>query len=145
MLEKNDLFGQIQFSTCLNIIFGIGLGFIKTNANGYSNPRDYQENNSYLARDFDYRDYHAASHEYYDNRTHHSHYMNQMHPYMNQMNQMNGTYQGPLYQYLHHQQQPTLYHSYMYPPHEHQGSHSQQKRYWWLSHFIDGLILTYFG
>ena len=129
MLEKSELFGQIQFSTCLNIIFGIGLGFIKTNANGYSNPRDYQDTNSYLPRDFDYRDYHPANHEYYD-RNHQTHYINHMHPYMNQMNQMNQSYQGPLYQYLHHQQQPTLYHNYMYP-HDQQGSHSQQKRYWW--------------
>lgn len=48
MLEKNELFGSVQFSSCLNIIFGIGLGFIKTSNSGFSNPRDYQDTNSYL-------------------------------------------------------------------------------------------------
>ena len=64
MLEKTDLFGSVQFSSCLNVIFGIGLGFIKTNAGGFSNTRDYQESNSYLSRDYDYRDYNSHSNQH---------------------------------------------------------------------------------
>jgi len=125
MMDKTDLFGQVQFSSCLNVIFGIGLGFIKTSSGGFSNTRDYQESNSYLARDYDYRDYN--SHEYYE-RNNHSHtnhpvYMSQLHPYMQSV----PNYQGPLYQYLHHQQQPPMYHNYMY--NQEHGGHSQQKRY----------------
>lgn len=64
MLEKTELFGSVQFSSCLNIIFGIGLGFIKTSNSGFSNPREYQENN-YMSREYDYaRDYHQQQ-DYY--------------------------------------------------------------------------------
>jgi hypothetical protein len=123
MIEKHELFGSVQFSSCLNIIFGIGLGFIKTSGNGFSNPRDYQENNSYLSREYDYaRDY--GQHDYYERGHSHGHgvYMNQLHPYLQTMP---SNYTGPLYQYLHHQQQPTLYHNYMYS----QEHTQQQKRY----------------
>jgi hypothetical protein len=129
MLEKTDLFGQVQFSSCLNVIFGIGLGFIKTSNGGFSNTRDYQESNSYLSRDYDYREYGShQQHEYYERSGHSGHpvYMSQVHPYMQSVS---NPYQGPLYQYLHHQQQPSMYHhNYMYPNQEH-ATHSQQKRY----------------
>ncbi len=36
MLEQIDLFGQRQFSACLNVIFGIGIGYMKN-----STQRDY--------------------------------------------------------------------------------------------------------
>ena len=65
MLQKTDLFGQVQFSSCLNVIFGIGLGFIKTNNGLFSNTRDYQESNSYLSRDYDYREYNSHHNDYY--------------------------------------------------------------------------------
>jgi hypothetical protein len=119
----------VQFSSCLNIIFGIGLGFIKTSSNGFSNPRDYQENNSYLSREYDYsREY---QHDYYEgSHPHGQHvYMNQLHPYLQTMP---NNYSGPLYQYLHHQQQPALYHNYMYSqerPPQQQQQQQQQKRY----------------
>ena len=120
MLEKTDIFGQIQFSSCLNIIFGIGLGFIKTGTGGFSNPRDYQDNKSYVGRDYDYQNY---QHEFYEQAPGgHSVYMSQLHPYMQT------PYQGPLYQYLQHQQHPNMYHNYIYPNQEHT-AHSTQKRY----------------
>lgn len=123
MLEKQELFNQVQFSSCLNIIFGIGLGFIKTSSNGFSNPRDYQDNNSYLSREYDYaREY--SQHDYYERSHSHGHYMNQLHPYLQTMP---NNYTGPLYQYLHHQQQPNLYHNYMYSQEHTQ--QQQQKRY----------------
>jgi hypothetical protein len=56
-------------------------------------------------------------------------YINQLHPYMHQNM---SAYNGQLYQYLHHQQQPTLYHNYMYSQehtHGHAQQNSQQKRY----------------
>jgi hypothetical protein len=128
MLEKSELFGSVQFSSCLNIIFGIGLGFIKTSGNGFSNPRDYQDTNSYLSREYDYsREY--PQHEYYDSHGHSHVYMNQLHPYMQTMP---SNYSGPLYQYLHHQQQPALYHGYMYSQEQQrapQQQQQQQKRY----------------
>lgn len=62
--------------------------------------------------------------------------MSQLHPYMQTMP---SSYSGPLYQYLHHQQQPALYHNYIYsqeqthtqhPQHQqHPQQHPQQKRY----------------
>ena len=139
MLEKTDLFGQVQFSSCLNVIFGIGLGFIKTNVGGFSNTRDYQESNSYLARDYNYSEYSNNQHEYYERNTqqqqgqqgqgqNHPVYMSQLHPYMQSVP---NAYQGPLYQYLHHQQQPPLYQNYMYQNQEHPNNpnQQQQKRY----------------
>lgn len=51
--------------------------------------------------------------------------MSQLHPYMQSLTP---NYQGPLYQYLHHQQQPSIYHSYMYTSQDH-NAHSQQKRF----------------
>lgn len=122
MLEKTELFGQVQFSSCLNIIFGIGLGYIKTSSGSFGNTRDYQDNNSYVSRDYDYRDY-QHGHEYYDRG--HGVFVNHMHPYMQSMG--NSYQQGPLYQYLHHQP-PTIYHNYMYHNQEH-SANSQSKRY----------------
>ena len=109
----------MQFSSCLNIIFGIGLGFIKSSGSGYNFNND---NNNYMMRQqYDYpRDYHE--HQGYYNRDGHNVYMTQLHGYMQQ--NMSSSYNGPLYQYLHHQQQPNMYHNYMYSQ-----DHQQQKRY----------------
>ena len=40
----------MQFSSSLNVIFGIGSGYLKNNLNGYQ-QRDY-ETNSYMPREY---------------------------------------------------------------------------------------------
>ena len=60
--------------------------------------------------------------------------MSQLHPYLQAVP---SSYSGPLYQYL-HQQQPALYHNYMYQ----QQDMPQQKRYWF--DYPSMLAITYF-
>eukprot|EP00919_Chromeraceae_sp_WS-2016_P080906 GHVR01191212.1.p1 GENE.GHVR01191212.1~~GHVR01191212.1.p1 ORF type:complete len:113 (-),score=4.16 GHVR01191212.1:28-366(-) len=106
MIEQTEYFGPRQFEQCLNVIFGIGVGFIKNSVGNH--PHNYQDVNSYNSRgEYDY--------SYYENQRNQT--------YMNQINSYNyGS--GPLYQYL--QQQPNGY--ILYPEQQQQQQH-QSRRY----------------
>lgn len=93
MLDQNEIFGQRQFQNCVNVIFGIGIGYMKNMIGNYQ-QREYLENS------YDRNDY-----GYYDNR-------NPMY-HMHHQYGLGGNYPGtgPLYNYLQGQSQ---YHM-MYP------------------------------
>lgn len=108
MREQNELFTSAHFDNSLNIIFGIGLGYLKNSLNGYQ-QRDYE---NYISTDYyDERAY------YPDNRM----YMNQGSPYI-YGNGGGGHGHGALYQYLHHHTNGYM----MYQPEQQQ---HQQRRY----------------
>jgi len=39
MLEQPDLFGHRQFQNCVNVIFGIGIGYMKNSIGNYPSQR----------------------------------------------------------------------------------------------------------
>lgn len=93
MLDQNEIFGQRQFQNCVNVIFGIGIGYMKNMIGNYQ-QREYMEN--YVDR---------TEYGYYDTRNP----MYHLHQYNMGANNYTGT--GPLYNYLQGQSQ---YHM-MYP------------------------------
>lgn len=102
MREKEDIFSPIQFSNSLNVIFGIGIGFLKNNLNGYQRGEEYTYGEYYG----DQRFYDTRQNNWNQNMYHHSY-------------GANGPQGGPLYSYL-HQQQTHGHHGYvMYHDQQH--------------------------
>ncbi len=113
MLDQNEIFGQRQFQNCVNVIFGIGIGYMKNMIGNYQ-QREYMDN-SYVERN----DYGG----YYDSR-------NPMY-HMHHQYGLGGNYSGtgPLYNYLQGQSQ---YHM-MYP--------QQPERRYWRAMILNSLTL----
>jgi hypothetical protein len=105
MLEQTEIFLEHHFTSSLNVIFGIGQGYLKNNLNGYQQPRDYE--NSFIHHDY----------YYHPDR---QHFMNQMPSHMGyQMYGPTGGHgQTPLYTYLNHHNH-TISNNYMMYPQQH--------------------------
>lgn len=121
MKEQTDTFDPIRFKSYLNVIFGIGAGFLKNSLSQYR--QSSEEESSYLSRNY----YSDERNVYYgDNRFM---FMNHQYPPTSYgMGYGNNGNQGPLYSYM--SQQSGNYMMYQQPEQQHQ-SHSQHSRRYW--------------
>ena len=103
MLDQTEIFNSHHFSSSLNVIFGIGQGYLKNNLNGYQQSRDYDT--SFIP---------PQEYYYHDQR----HFINTIPSHMgyNMYGPTGGHGQTPLNFYLNHHTHNMPNNYIMYPP-----------------------------